>query len=198
MLEATYRLKLGQDEFELKATVKDEKEFFETMSFYSSLPKTAPGGATDLRLAFRTTTDGYKYYSLVSESEKMEFRFGQNLEKNGGGLFPKGWEPLFQGEGQQQAPPPAARPPVAATAPKPSALPPSPTGAPRVTAMPPKPSAMPTLSQPAAAVPMPAVAPAPSAPTPAAMPASVQPAPVQNPQVTAVANDVLARFNIKR
>lgn len=193
MLEATYRLKLGQDEFELKATVKDEKEFFETMSFYSSLPKSAPGGSSDLRLAFRTTTDGYKYYSLVSETEKMEFRFGQNLEKNGGGLFPKGWEPLFQGEGQQAQ----AQAPRAAAAPKPSPLPPSPTGTPRVTAMPPKPAAMPsmpTLAQPQAAVPTPAVATAP----PVATQPAPQPAAVQNPQVTTVANNVLARFGINK
>lgn len=189
MLEVTYRLKLGQDEFELKATVKDEKEFFETMSFYSSLPKVAPNGANDLRLVFRTTTKGHKYYSLVSDSEKMEFKLGQNLDANGGGLFPKGWAPVYQGEDQddQQAPPPpAARPPPAA-APRP-ALP----ATPKATAMP----TIPTLAQPQMAVPAQVV----TAPTPvAAAPVTAPvPAAVQNPQVTAVANDVLARFNIKR
>lgn len=102
MLQVEYRLKLGQDEFVIKAEVKDEKEFFEQMSFYSSLPKTAPGGASDLKLSYRTTTEGHKYYSLVSEKEKLEFKFGQNKENKGGGLFPKGWEPLYQGGQDQQ------------------------------------------------------------------------------------------------
>lgn len=102
MLQVTYRLTLGRDEFELKAEVKNEKEFFEIMSFYSNLPRTAPGGADDLKVVFRTTKDGYKYYSLVSEKEKMEYRFGQNTENNGNGLFPKGWEKLYEKDNETQ------------------------------------------------------------------------------------------------
>lgn len=101
MLQVEYRLKMGQDEFLIKAEVKDEKEFFEQMSFYSSLPKTAPGGSTDLKLSFRITTQGHKYYSLVSEKEKLEFKFGQNMENKGGGLFPKGWDKLYEKDQDQ-------------------------------------------------------------------------------------------------
>lgn len=131
MLKVTYRLNLGQDQFELQADVQDEKEFFETMSFFSNLPKVAPGGANDLRLTFRTTSEGHKYYSLVSEIEQMEFKFGQTKENNGGGLFPKGWEPKYQGKqdnsnyqqqggvpgpfATQQIPQPTQYPPVGQT-----------------------------------------------------------------------------------
>lgn len=103
MLNIEYRLKLGQDEFIIKADVKNEKEFFEKMSFYSSLPKTAPNGATDLKLVVRTTKKG-TYYSLISETEKVEFQLGQH--KEGGTMYPKGWIPLYQAEQEQGAPVP--------------------------------------------------------------------------------------------
>lgn len=187
MLKVIYRLKLGQDEFELQAEVKDEKEFFETMSFYSSLPKTAPNGSTDLKLVFRTTKQGHKYYSLVSETEKKEFKLGQNKEAQGGGLFPKGWDDLYQGEDSEQdegqsdqtvvgAPQTIATPTVV-TAPK---------AAPKAAA---KPAAAPIVTQ--TAVPTPAVTtPAPAQAAPAAL--------AKNPNVTATANNVLARFGINK
>lgn len=101
-MQVEYKLKLGQDEFTLKADVKDEKDFFEQMSFYSNLPRTAPGGATDLKLVFRSTKKGHKYYSLISEIEQMEFKLGQNLEASGGGLFPKGWERAHSNENSNE------------------------------------------------------------------------------------------------
>lgn len=190
MLKVIYRLKLGQDEFELQAEVKDEKEFFETMSFYSSLPKTAPNGSTDLKLVFRTTKKGHKYYSLVSESEKKEFKLGQNLEANGGGLFPKGWDDLYQGEESQQDegqsdqtvignPQTIATPTVVTAAPKTTAK-----------AAAPKPAASQVIAQ--TAIPTPAAT---ATPAPAqAAPATV----AKNPAVTVTANNVLARFGINK
>lgn len=182
MLQVEYRLKLGQDEFVLKAEVKDEREFFEKMSFYASLPRQAPGGATDLKLSFRTTTQGYKYYSLVSESENMEYKFGQENSKDGG-LFPKGWQTRYQGDNEEQdvSQAPAARPQARQAAP---------SAAPARTR-----AAAPTINQPAqAASPM---------PTPMAMPATQEQtqaaaAPAANPKVSATANNVLARFGINK
>lgn len=98
MLNIEYRLKLGQDEFIIRGDYKNAKEFFNSMSFFSSLPKTAPGGATDLKLVVRETKKG-TYYSLVSEQEKMEFTLGQH--KEGDTLYAKEWKPLF-GAGSAQ------------------------------------------------------------------------------------------------
>lgn len=184
MLKVTYRLKLGQDEFELNLDVKDEKDFFEQLSFYSNLPKTAPGGSTDLKLVFRTTKKGHKYYSLVSEKEKMEFKFGQNLEANGGGLFPKSWEPAYQNETEDHAQGPA---PIIGA----QAVAPTPVAAPQVQQT----VAAPIIAAPTPIqMPTPVAAPAAIAPTPAAVPQA--PAPTVNPNVSAVASSVLARFNI--
>lgn len=195
MLQVEYRLKLGQDEFIIKAEVKNEKEFFEKMSFYSNLPRTAPGGANDLKLVFRTTKKGHKYYSLISESEKMEFKLGQNLEANGNGLFPKGWEKAYQADDEdagapapafgQQAAAPAAQPAFqqqTAPAPQQQAAPAPGFGMPQ-----------PTFAQPAQQ----------QAPAPAPVQTQVQTAPAAapapaNPQVAAVANNVLARFGINK
>jgi hypothetical protein len=116
-MQVQYKLKIGQDEFTLTADVKDEKSFFEEMSFYSNLPRTAPGGSTDLKLVFRSTSEGHKYYSIISEKEKMEYKFGQNKEKKGNGLYPKGWEPLY---GADQVPGQQANP-LAGLAPQPQA-----------------------------------------------------------------------------
>lgn len=187
MLKVTYKLKLGQDEFELTAEVKDEKDFFETLSFYSSLPKTAPGGSDDLKISFRTTKKGHKYYSLVSEKEKKEFKFGQNLDTNGGGLFPKSWSDLFgQDDDETQestvqvptfgkAQPGQLIPTAAKAAP---AFNPSAAGftAPQTTK-----AAAPVLTVPVTKVAVPEAA-----------------APAANPSVAAVADNVLARFGINK
>lgn len=49
------------------------------------------------------TADGkkYEYYSIVSEIAGQEFKLGQ---RQGGGLFPKGWQPLYQSENSNQGP----------------------------------------------------------------------------------------------
>lgn len=185
-MKITSRIKLGQDEFELSMDVADEREFFQQMSFYSSLPRTAPNGADDLKVRFRTTKDGDTYYSLVSETEKMEFKLGQ--QKKDGRLFPKGWEPLYQGgaeaegdEGQTRATPAA----VAKSMPKVTAA--APAAAPAATTA----AAAPTMPKVTpAAMPKPTEAPAQAA-TPAAAPANV------NPAVASAAASVLSRFNKK-
>jgi hypothetical protein len=184
-MQVEYKLKLGNDEFTLKADVKDEKEFFEQMSFYSNLPRTAPNGATDLKLVFRTTKKGHKYYSLISEQEQMEFKLGQNLEANGGGLFPKGWAKAHgaDDDGEQTY---AANPAPTIGQAIPA------VGAPPKAASTPAPAGLPTIGQ---SIPssIPTPAPAAAAPTPAPTPA-----PAANAEVAAVANNVLARFGIQQ
>jgi len=96
MLQVEYKLKIGSDDFTLKAEVADEREFFEKMSFYSNLPRTGPKGETDLKIVFRTTSEGYKYYSLVSTLADQEYKFGQNKDNEKSVLFAKGWEPLYR------------------------------------------------------------------------------------------------------
>lgn len=95
MLSIEYRLVLGHNEFMIKIEAKDEKEFIDRMMFFSSLPKSAPGGALDLALSHRVTQEGHHYYSIICESEKKEFKFGQKKETTGGGLYPKGWSDMF-------------------------------------------------------------------------------------------------------
>lgn len=187
-MQVKYRLVLGQDEFELNLDVKDEKDFFQQVSFYSNLPKTAPGGSTDLKIVFRTTKKGHKYYSLISEKEKKEFKLGQNTDANGGGLFPKGWDDLYEGEdsrqdeGQSQHQQSSAPIIVGAqSAPAPKA---APVQAPVIQQF---------VAPQVVAAPQQFVAPV-AAPTPAA----AAPVPAANPNVTAVANNVLARFGINK
>lgn len=182
-MQVEYRLKLGQDEFVLKAEVNDEKEFFEKMSFYSNLPKVGPNGELDVKLMFRTTKEGYKYYSILSEKAGMEYKFGQVNEKNGG-LYPKGWEPAYGGSNDNSGAP--------ASSPFPTAMPQPQTNI-----------APPTFAPPAFVAPAPQVnmAPpvqqyAPPVQQPAAPPVQTQ-APNQQ-AVATVANDVLSRFGIKK
>lgn len=186
-MQAKFRLTIGQDEFELNFDVKDEKDFFEQVSFYSGLPKTAPGGSTDLKIAFRTTKEGHKYYSLVSEKEKKEFKLGQNKEAQGGGLFPKGWDDLYEAEGsqnsgqtQQSAAPIIGQQTTArAQTQAPIIGQQAPQQAPAVQYAPPPQPAAPAVT---------------SAPQSVATPAAAS----ANPQVTQVATNVLARFGINK
>lgn len=199
MIQVEYRLKLGQDEFVIKGDFKNEKEFFQRMAFFSSLPKTAPNGATDLKLVVRETKKG-TYYSLISEQEKMEFQLGQH--KEGDTLYAKDWVPLFQGEadGEEQAPAPAFGQKTQAAAPAQGFK----TAAKQASA--PAPAfgqAAPQAATPAPSFNMPQpqaqsfAAPAQQAAT-AQTPAPAAPAPTTNPQVAAVANNVLSRFGIKQ
>lgn len=102
-MQVEYKLKLGQDEFTIKAEVKDEIEFFERMAFYSNLPRTGPNGEDDLKLSYQTTKEGYNYYSLVSQKAGKQFKFGQRTDKAGGGLFPKGWSSLYGSDDSSEA-----------------------------------------------------------------------------------------------
>lgn len=192
MLKVTYRLKLGQDEFDIQAEIKDEKEFIKTMSFYSGLPRTAPNGATDLKLVFRTTKKGHKYYSLVSESEKMEFKLGQNLEANGGGLFHKGWDVLYQGEDTEQDAGQSDQMVVGSRVVESQEEIQTPT---IVSA--PKTTAKAAVAKPAATVVQQSAVPTPAATVAAPQVAAAQ-KPPQNANVTATANNVLARFGINK
>lgn len=194
MLKVSYRLKVGQDEFELNLDVKDEKQFFEQVAFYSNLPKTAPGGATDLKIVFRTTKKGHKYYSLISEIEQMEFKFGQNLEANGGGLFPKGWQKAYATDGDEDSAPQQtqAQAPLVGFAVAPKIQQTAPVQqAPIQQFVAPMPMQMQAPAPVQQAVPTPAFQPMPAATPP---PAAVS---TGNPAVTAIAGNVLSRFGIK-
>lgn len=213
MLQVEYKVKLGQDEFTIRAEVQDEKDFFQKMSFYSNLPKFGPNGENDLKITHRTTTQGYNYYSLVSESAKQEFKFGQVNEKDGG-LYPKGWEPLFQKEEQQASQntgfatsAPQAQRTVAANpalaAPYNQQQAPAPTtqvAAPYNAGFPGmvNPTTGPTAGGTAhTQVYAPVAAPTQVAPTPGVVtPSQTGVAPQVNPQVQAAANNVLQRFGI--
>lgn len=190
MLHAEFKLKLGLDEFTLKAEVENEKAFFEILSFYSSLPKTGPNGETDLRLSFRTTTEGHKYYSIVSDKAGMEFQFGQNKENRGNGLFPKGWAPVYKKDGSEQDQ--SALPIGAVTQTAPVAQ--APQAGP-VQYQAPIQQAAPAPIQPQV-IPQATTIPPTQVAQPVAAPVAA-PAVATNPTVTAAASNVLARFGIK-
>lgn len=170
MLNVKYCLKLGQDMFEITGDFKTEKEFFQKMAFFSNLPKTAPNGATDLKLVVRETKKG-TYYSLVSESEKMEFQIGQH--KEGDTLYAKDWVPLYQAETEQG---PATFGGTAKAAPAQAAAAP-----------------MFGTQAPAAAAP---AAPATQTAAPTAAAPAAPAAPV-SPAIQQTANNVLSRFGIQ-
>lgn len=171
-MQVEYKLKLGQDEFTIKAEAKTQAEFFQKMSFFSSIPKVGPNGETDLKLLHRTP-QGYNYYSLVSEKAGMEYKFGQSKE-NLGDLFGKGWEPLYTKDGASTNTGTTAASPIGA----------APIGQP--------------IQQAAVNTAAPiGVAPTPTSTVPTAA-APATPPPTNPAQVQSVANDVLARFGIKQ
>jgi hypothetical protein len=170
MTQVEYKIKLGKDEFTLRLDVQNSVEFFEKLSFYSNLPKTGPNGEDDLKITHRTTTQGYNYYSLVSEKAGMEYKFGQPKE-DPKVLYGKGWEPLFRGNDSQQQ-----------------------SSAPAQFAMP-----TPVQPQQFTPPPVQQQAPVPQFVAPAQVQqAPQQVAPQANPQVQQVASNVLARFGINK
>lgn len=87
---------IGQTTFTFEDEAKDQQEFFEKSSFYSSLPSVGPNGETDLVISHRNVK-GNDYYSIRSYKADKELKFGQYKE-NKGSLFSKTWEPLFHGK----------------------------------------------------------------------------------------------------
>jgi hypothetical protein len=80
--------------------VKDVKTAFSFLSYADSVFGTKKCGNCDsdnLSLVHRQP-QGYDYYSVKCNECKHELKFGQ--QKEGGKLFPKGWEEPYYAEGE--------------------------------------------------------------------------------------------------
>lgn len=95
-MEFKFRIKVGATEIEITENASSQREFFEKISFFSGLPTKGPNGAEDLKIVYRKTKSGDEFYSIVSETDDMEYKFGihKNADKT---LFPKGWVELYKG-----------------------------------------------------------------------------------------------------
>lgn len=98
-MQIQLKLKLGNNEVTITENAENVKDLFKKLSFLTSLPSVGPNGENDLRISYRVAGGQYEYYSIVSDQAGMELKFGQS--KDGEGLFAKGWEPVFQGDGQE-------------------------------------------------------------------------------------------------
>lgn len=100
------RIQVGGRSLDLEFDAENERQVFERLSFWDSLPQAGPGGEEDLKFCYRTP-QGYEYYSLVCESAGMEFMFGQTKEDKS--LFPKAWQKIQRGheEGAEATAPPS-------------------------------------------------------------------------------------------
>lgn len=173
-MQVQFKLTVGKNEFTLIENVESHTDFFKKMSFYSTLPKVGPNGEEDLIIQHRVAQKQYDYYSIVSPSAKMEFKFGQSKDAKGT-LFAKGWEPMYQGDSAEDGATddaPQAGASVGLGAPAPQQAPKAATAGLGGLGTP-KPAATPT--------------PAPAASTPA---------PAANPTVQNNAKNVLAKFGI--
>lgn len=100
-MKIRFTKKVGSMEFEIEQEATTQAGIFDVVEFWSSLPTTAPNGATDLRFAHRVAQD-FDFFEIVSDQEKKRFCFGQRKgDAHKGELFPKGWEDVFQSEGYQ-------------------------------------------------------------------------------------------------
>jgi hypothetical protein len=101
-MKVQFELVIGQSKYTLIEDVESNTDFFKKLHFYSTLPRVGPNGETDLVLRYRVAQKQYEYFSIVSEKAGMEFKFGQPKEAKGE-LFPKGWEPLYKADGEEEA-----------------------------------------------------------------------------------------------
>lgn len=83
----------------LSVDVSDVKQAFQFIAYAESVFKVDRCGnceSGNLRLAHRQP-QGFDYYSIECQDCKHEFKFG--TVKETGQLFPKGWEPPYEGNG---------------------------------------------------------------------------------------------------
>lgn len=100
-MRVQFELMIGENKFTLIEDVENNADFFKKLAFYSTLPKVGPNGETDLVIQHRVAQKQYDYYSIVSKKAGMEFKFGQSKDAKGG-LFAKGWEPLYKGDQESE------------------------------------------------------------------------------------------------
>lgn len=98
-MKFSFEIKIGKTKFTIQEDAKDHLEFFQKTSFFTGLPEVGPNGEEDLELRSRKTKKGH-YYSIVSQKAGKEFRLGISQQEPGT-LFPKGWETLYQSQGQE-------------------------------------------------------------------------------------------------
>lgn len=176
-MQVQFELTVGKNKFTLIENVDSHADFFKKMSFYSTLPKVGPNGEEDLIIQHRVAQKQYDYYSIVSPSAKMEFKFGQ-VKEGKGNLFAKGWEPLYQGDSAEEGGEESSSAGASVG-----------LGAPAAQA----PKAAASAAGLGASIGLGAPKPA-ATPTPA--PAAAAPAPAASPAVQTNAKNVLAKFGI--
>lgn len=86
---------IGEKTYLIEDGAESVAEFWQKAAFWDSLPSCAPGGSTDLRIECRNPLDKksgkrVRYYSIVSPSERKEFKMGVHMD-TAGSLFAKGW-----------------------------------------------------------------------------------------------------------
>lgn len=105
MQKIKVRKVIGETEIEVECDIANNKEAFAFAEFWSSVPTKHPSGATDLQLVARTAKASrgvlVKYYEITCKSQDERFTFGQLTDGSSGGLFPKGWEPMYHGAGME-------------------------------------------------------------------------------------------------
>ena len=91
-----FQFQVGQTNIEIEDEASTQREFFDRLSFWTSLPKTGPNGEDDLRFVSRTTSKGHVYYSIASPAAGKEMAMGIHNDTSGR-LFPKDWQPINYG-----------------------------------------------------------------------------------------------------
>jgi len=103
-MKISFEVIVGSNKFTIEDTIESTADLFKKVSFFSQLPKEGPNGEKDLTLKFRTTKEGYEYYSIYSPSANKELSLGQSL-KDEGALFIKfseGWIDVPTGDGSSK------------------------------------------------------------------------------------------------
>lgn len=170
-MQFQFKVTIGKNEFTFVEDAATHAEFFQKVSFYSSLPKEGPNGEDDLEISYRVAQGVYSYYSIVSKKANQEYKFGQSKQEPGK-LFGKGWEPIYVGQNDEEGNQVSTGGGIQA---------PTPSIQQQASVVPTPQSNLPPVAKPA---------PRAAAPAPAARPA----APAANPTVTTQANNVLAKF----
>lgn len=89
-------IQVGQTTIEIQDEASTQAEFFQRVSFWTSLPTVGPNGEDDLRIVARKTKRNHVYYSIASPTAGQELAFGVHNDDTGR-LFPKRWEPILYG-----------------------------------------------------------------------------------------------------
>lgn len=95
-MKISVKLPMGANQILIEGEVSDFKDMIKKLSTFEGIPTECKHCKSKNLWPSYRQPEGFTYYSIKCSDCGWEFKYGQ--KKEGGGLFPKGWEAPHKGK----------------------------------------------------------------------------------------------------